>query len=61
MKITKLLPEELQVGMEVFIYGHHIIEFEKPCIVSRLYSPTDRTRASVKIDSIVAAMELQTS
>ena len=44
MKSIRLLPEELQCGMEVFIYGHHIIEFEKPCIVSRLYSPTDRTK-----------------
>lgn len=38
MKIIKLLPEEIEVGMEVFIYGHSDIDFEKPGLVTRLYS-----------------------
>jgi len=38
MKIIKLLPEEIEVGMEVFIYGRSDIDFEKPGIVTRLYS-----------------------
>lgn len=38
MSLVEIKPEDVKVGMTVFIDGHPDIAFDKPCLVKELYS-----------------------